>query len=71
MKKLLKLIGVFAGLTILVVIVIIVLTPWMDRWGATNEELAATYPGDELVANPASFVNRAVTINASSDQIYP
>ncbi len=71
MKKLFKLIGVLAGLAIVAVIVIIFLTPWMDRWGATNEELTATYPGDELVQNPASFVNHAVTINASSDQIYP
>jgi len=31
----------------------------------------ATFPGDELVPAPASFVNRAVTINASPEQIYP
>ena len=47
------------------------LTPWMDRWGATDAELQATFPGDELVTAPKSFVNHAVTINAKPEQIYP
>jgi hypothetical protein len=64
MKKFLKIIAVLAGLAILLVTVVAILTPWMDRWGATDEEIAATYPGDELVPEPASFVNRAVTIQA-------
>ena len=82
MKKFLKFIGVLAGLAVLAIIVIALLTPWMDRWGATDEETAATYPGDELVPElaesgirilpaPASFVNRAITINASPEYIYP
>ena len=36
-----------------------------------DEEIAATLPGDELLAAPASFVNRAVTIHANPEQIYP
>jgi len=71
MKKLLKFIGILTSIAILAVIVIALLTPWMDRWGATDEEIAATFPGDELVPQPASFVNRAVTIHASPEQIYP
>lgn len=71
MKKLLKLIGIFAGLIVLAVLVVIALTPWMDRWGATDAEIAATYPGDELLPEPASFVNRAITINAPPASIYP
>lgn len=71
MKKLLKLIGIFAGLLVLVVLIVVALTPWMDRWGATDAEIAATYPGDELLAEPASFVNRAITINAPPSAIYP
>lgn len=47
------------------------LTPHLDRWGATAAELAATYPGDELVPHPASFVNRAVTIRARPEHIFP
>jgi hypothetical protein len=71
MKKFLKLVGILAGLAVITVIVIVALTPWMDRWGATDEEVAATFPGDELVPEPAGFVNRAVTINATPEQIYP
>jgi hypothetical protein len=43
----------------------------MDRWGATDAEIPATFPGDELVPEPASFVNRAVTIHAAPETIYP
>ncbi len=52
-------------------LVIALLTPWMDRWGATDEEIMAAYPGDELVPEPASFVNRAITIHAPAELIYP
>ncbi len=71
MKIFLKIIGIPFALAIVGVIAIILLTPWMDRWGATDQEVAATYVGDELVSQPASFVNRAVTINAKPEQIYP
>ena len=71
MKKFLKFFGFLVGLAVLVVIVVSLLTPWMDRWGATDEEIAANYPGDELVPEPASFVNRAITVNAPPEYIYP
>ncbi len=71
MKKFLKFIGILLGLVALAVVVIALLTPWMDRWGATGAEITATFPGDELVPAPASFVNRAITINASPEEIYP
>ena len=68
MKTLLKIVGGLLGLGVLAVVL---LTPWMDRWGAADEEITATFTGDELVLQPASFVNRAVTINATPEQIYP
>jgi len=71
MKKIFKWIGILIGIAVLVVIVVTLLTPWMDRWGATDEEITATFPGDELVPEPASFVNHAITINASPEYIYP
>ena len=71
MKKLLILCVVGAGLLLLAVVVARLLTPWMDRWGATDAEVAATFPGDELLPDPASFVNRAITIDASPAEIYP
>ena len=64
------LIVLFGGLAILIVAVAL-LTPWMNRWGATDEEIAAVFPGDELVPDPAVFQNRAVTINADPEEIYP
>jgi len=71
MKMFLRVLGILAGLGFLVVIVVALLTPWMDRWGATDAEIDAAFPGDELVAEPAVFVNRAITINASPEAIYP
>jgi hypothetical protein len=71
MKKTLKIIIAITVIIIVFVSTIAALTPWMDRWGATNEEITASFPGDELVPAPASFVNRAVTVNATSEEIYP
>ena len=71
MKKFLKMVGVFAGLAVLAVIVIVALTPWMDRWGATSAEINAAFPGDELVSSPRYVYNRVVTINATPEEIYP
>ena len=71
MKKLLIIIAVLAGLAVVVVVTVALLTPTMDRWGATEDEIAATYPGDELVADPKSFVNHAVTIQASPSRSIP
>jgi hypothetical protein len=45
--------------------------PWQERWGATEKELAAPLPGDELVAEPASQVTRAITIDAAREEVWP
>ena len=71
MKKLLKIGFGLVGLVVVAVLGVIVLTPWMDRWGATEAEVGAVFPGDELVPAPASFVNRAVTVQARPEHIYP
>ncbi len=71
MKKLLIFLAALASLVIVAVSVVILLTPWMDRYGATDAEVAAAFPGDELVPDPVSFVNRAITIQASPEEIYP
>lgn len=62
---------VLVGVVVAGIATVRLLTPWMDRYGATDAELAAIFPGDELVPNPASFVNRAITIHASPQDIYP
>lgn len=71
MKKFLKLIGILALLATLVVIVTIALMPWMDRWGATDDEIAASLTGDELVPSPRISYTRAITINAAPEDVYP
>lgn len=71
MKKFSLVLVVLIGLVAAGVVVVRLLTPWMDRYGATDAEVAATFPGDELVPEPASFVNRAITIHASPEDIYP
>ena len=71
MKNLLKVFLIIAGLVILAVVATILLMPWMDRWGATDAEIAATYPCDELVPNPAFAYNRVITIDATAEEIYP
>jgi hypothetical protein len=43
----------------------------MDRWGATDDEIAASFSGDELVPSPAVTYTRAITITASPEEIYP
>ena len=45
--------------------------PWQERWGATDEEIALPLPGDELLREPASQVTRAVTIDASREEVWP
>ncbi len=69
--KILPVLLVVLGVIALIVIAIVLLTPWMDRWGATRDEIASALPGDGLVAAPLSIVNRAVTINAAPEKIYP
>jgi hypothetical protein len=45
--------------------------PWELRWGATGEELARRMPGDEIVRRPTFDATRAVTIDASPEDIWP
>lgn len=45
--------------------------PWVERWGATDEELSARLPGDDLVAAPATQVTRAITVEAPPEVVWP
>lgn len=46
-------------------------TPWQERWGATDDEVAMALPGDELVADPAQQVTRAIAIEAPPEDVWP
>ena len=41
-----------------------------NRWGATDAELGASMPGDELVARPKLGYTRAITIDAPSGDVW-
>ncbi len=45
--------------------------PWQLRWGARDEEVYRSMPGDEIVCEASFNATRAVTINASPENIYP
>lgn len=40
-------------------------------WGATDEEIAAVQPGDELIADADVTATRAITIRRSPDVVWP
>jgi hypothetical protein len=41
------------------------------RWGATDEEMVATQPGDDLIPDPNVTATRAITIRRSPDVVWP
>lgn len=45
--------------------------PWQLRWGATDDEVERTLPGDGDVPRPSFNATRAVTIAARPDEIWP
>jgi hypothetical protein len=45
--------------------------PWHMRWGATDEEIAAPMPGDELLPVAEFHPTRAITIAARPEEIWP
>ena len=71
MKVLLKIIAILTSLAALIILAVILLTPWMNRWGATDDEVTAALAGDEYVNNPKEVVTRAITIMAPPESIFP
>lgn len=43
---------------------------WMSTWGASEDEIAASYPGDELIDSPADQTTMAVTVGAPAEVIW-
>jgi len=60
-----------AIVTALAVVQRFLVRPWHERWGATDEEVLLRLPGDQLVAEPARQVTRAIGIDAAPDQVWP
>jgi len=45
--------------------------PYQLQWGATEAEIERSMAGDELNSNPSFLATRAVTIEGSTDDIWP
>jgi len=45
--------------------------PWQSRWGATDLEVDSPLPGDDLVADPAVQLTRAIGIDAPPQEVWP
>ena len=58
-------------LSLLAVVFQTVYRPWQRNWGATDDEVRRTLPGDEIVPDPTFLATRAVTINAAPADIWP
>lgn len=44
---------------------------WHQRWGATDDEVAAPMPGDDLVPDAQYRATRAITIDAPPEHVWP
>jgi hypothetical protein len=69
-RKLEKAIGVAAGAATLATFAL-ALRPWFLRWGATDEDVSRTWPGDEMAPMPASLATRSVTIHSPAEEVWP
>jgi hypothetical protein len=50
---------------------VLVIASWQHRWGATDDEVARTLPGDEIAVPHVGSVTRAITIAAPPGQVWP
>lgn len=48
-----------------------ILRPRILRWGATEDEVNAAMPGDDIVGTPRYVTNHAVTIHAPAALVWP
>jgi hypothetical protein len=61
----------FVSLGLVVPVVWFVYRPWALTWGSTVEEIARPMPGDEVLERPTFNATRAVTIDATPEEIWP
>ena len=50
---------------------LVIVRPWYLRWGARDDELTRTLPGDEIVRMPVEEGTRAITIDAPAAAVWP
>jgi hypothetical protein len=67
-----QLIAAFGTLILLTFgLYVVVARPRINQWGATDQEHQATWPGDQLVAQPSFVWTNAITIQAPAAQVWP
>jgi hypothetical protein len=59
------------GTVTVTVAVAAVLRAWQRRWGATDDEVNRTLPGDDLISHADLTATRAITIHATAAQVWP
>jgi hypothetical protein len=50
---------------------VIVVRPWLLRWGASDEQVTGPYQGADIVPNGNRAATMAVTIEAPPERIWP
>ena len=60
-----------AGLIGVHILLLPILRSYRTRWGATEEETNAVFPGDELVRNPKLRMTWGITIDAPIEDVWP
>jgi hypothetical protein len=66
--------GITIGIAIAIAVIAayeLVIGPWARRWGATDEEVHRSLPGDELLRVDAPRTTRAISIDAPPGDVFP
>ena len=66
-----KLLGTALGAAGALAAYVFLVRPWHLTWGATDEEIKMTLPGDELVEHPQLNATHAITISAPVEKVWP
>jgi hypothetical protein len=59
------------GAAIAALIYAVKIRPWFLTWGASQEEIAGTFPGDDIVPHPRCTSTRAISISADPEAVWP
>ena len=69
--RLLRFVGGLALVAALLIVAFAVIIPWIHTWGATPQEVALQYPGDETCPQPIVNWTHGITINAPPEKVWP
>ena len=60
-----------AGAAAVLMVYRVLVQPWQQRWGATDEEVGRAMPGDDLLARTTGTTTRAIGITAPPERVWP